>query len=57
MKKLNEEFKQKHLNALNALKELYKVWMELDTEEVQNYPDYLPSFDEFIMEFELIKPL
>jgi len=50
-------FEAAHRNAVVALKKMYAVWIDGEIDVVKNYPDYLPSFDEFIMDFELIKPL
>lgn len=33
---------------IKAGNELREAW---DNDEVENYPDYLPSFDEFLVEF------
>lgn len=53
-----EEFKRQHKKVVEEMKRLYVIWIESDEFElVKNYPDYLPSYDEFVIDFERIKPI
>jgi len=42
-------FEIAHANAIKAMHELMEVW---SYEQANNYPKYLPSFDEFVADFD-----
>jgi hypothetical protein len=47
------EFRNAHKQAVIALQAMLAVWPR---DDVENYPGYLPSFDEFIADFQEIEP-
>lgn len=49
------EFQIAHQKAIVALKKMYAAWIDGSIDVVKNYPNYLPSFDEFIHDFERIE--
>jgi len=50
-----DEFRTRHLKALEALNQLYETWIDINNPTALNYPPYLPSFEEFISDFAEIK--
>lgn len=55
MTQAQQQFTEKMREFIQVSSELVNIWQDNPEIEVENYPSYLPSFDEFMADMQEVK--